>query len=73
MSDTIVRVGSAVPRSARYKHNAHYCLNTVILSKGEVAPPCDMHRCMEKGASWTLMHELDVQARSDSGTTQTKG
>ena len=53
---TTVHVGSPAPATGRYRHSA--CDNTIILNKGNIAPPCSKPFCPNKGAYWTLTQNL---------------
>ncbi len=53
-----VSVGAEAPVTGRYAHTATGCSNTIILNKGNVAPPCSLSSCSDKGAAWRLVEEL---------------
>ena len=55
IGDTL-RVGEAAKATGRYKHSA--CDNTIILNKDNVAPPCSLPACPNKGAHWILVNFL---------------
>lgn len=52
----ILRVGEVAKATGRYKHSA--CSNTIILNKGNIAPPCSLPRCPNNGAHWILIQLL---------------
>jgi len=49
-------VGSPAPVTGQYKHSV--CPNTIILNKTNIAPPCSMGSCPNKGADWIFVKEL---------------
>jgi hypothetical protein len=51
-----VSVGSPAPETGQYKHSA--CSNTIVLNKGNIAPPCSMGSCPNKGAAWIFSKRL---------------
>ena len=54
----ICRVGEKAPFTGRYAHTAQGCKNTIILNKGNIAPPCSLSTCPDKGAAWRLVEKL---------------
>jgi hypothetical protein len=49
-----LNVGEATEIKGRYKHMASGCWNTVVLEKGAKVPECDLDKCSNKEANWTL-------------------
>ena len=51
-----IPVGTKAPDTGQYKHTV--CTNTIILNKGNPAPPCSVSSCPNKGADWILNKKL---------------
>lgn len=47
-----VGVGHRCPQSGQYKHSI--CINTIIISAGDIMPACQNRSCPNPGADWIL-------------------